>query len=143
MLSKRSLFKYSLLYNIVAVVLNLVVDLCTSTDTGTTSTVSLRPIESDSFWIREISNRLLHSSGRTRPTLLLHSKRENEFILEGNYGTRNIAWPWMVHYAKDYVKHFAYFKDLTPDLQLFIAGYLLNLISGMLQYNLFIINYYV
>ena len=110
MLSKRSLFKYALLYNFAGIVLNLITDLLLP-EIGTT--LSLKPIISESIYVQEISNRLLHSSAKTRPAQLLHSNSHQQYIIEGNYGTRNIAWPWMVHYAKDYVSHFAYYKELS------------------------------
>lgn len=127
MLSKRSIFKYAILYNIVAILVNLVCDIILPDKYETTL---VKPIVSGNFWTDEIGTRLIKSAAKTRPSVIIHSEDRSTFILEGTYGTRNIAFPWIIHYAADYLSgKIPYFESFHSDVKLLTLGYLVNILA--------------
>ena len=51
-------------------------------------------------------------------------------ILIGSYGTRNIAFPWIIHYAADYLSgKIPYFESFHPDVKLLTLGYFVNILT--------------
>ena len=59
-------------------------------------------VQSGSFQFDTFSTWLLKSAAQTRPTQMLHSTNKG-LVNEGQYGSRNIAFPYFMRYAIDYV----------------------------------------
>ena len=90
----------------------------------------VKPIVSGHFWTDEIGTRLIKSAAKTRPSAIIHSGERSTFSLEGSYGNRNIAFPWIIHYAADYLSgKTPYFESFYPDVKLLTLGYFVNILA--------------
>ena len=74
------MIKYAVVYNIVAVLVNLICDVALPDKYETTL---VKPIVSGHFWTDEIGTRLIKSAAKTRPSAIIHSEDKSTFILEG------------------------------------------------------------
>ena len=93
-------------------------------------TTLVKPIVSGHFWTDEIGTRLIKSAAKTRPSAIIHSGERSTFSLEGSYGNRNIAFPWIIHYAADYLSgKIPYFESFYPDVKLLTLGYFVNILA--------------
>jgi len=129
MLSKVSLFKFGVCYNLAAILLQIVVE---SSISDKLESVAVRPCDPESS-LCLILRRAVVSISKTRPTALVHAESSNSFIIQGGYGTRNIAWPWAIHYAADYVSvKIPYLNLLDDTTKLVLVAYLSNiLLAGL------------
>ena len=49
----------------------------------------------------------------------------------GSYGTRNIAYPWIIHYAADYLSgKIPYFESFHPNVKLLTLGFVVNILAS-------------
>lgn len=129
MLSKRNLALSSICYNLTAILLGLLSDVVFQ---GHFESLPIRPIRTENY-LGIILDRVIKSSAKHRPSFLINSATRDgqQYVLQSAYGSRNIAWPWVIRYATDYsygwpVWHIIHLYDYGQ--RIVFVSYLLNLL---------------